>query len=106
MLKLSSGEERGGADLRKLVEEARAVRNLLDGLHSRYNRKVIEQAAIAGVLTPKVTDDPRSAKAARRLHRASASMRSPTKPSAAGPVNSTKSASISSAPCAASRKSR
>ena len=29
VLKLSSGEERGGADLRKLVEEARTVRNLL-----------------------------------------------------------------------------
>ena len=64
VLKLSSGEERGGADLRKLVEDARVVRNLLGGLHSRYNRKVIEQAAIAGVLTPKVTDDPKAAKAA------------------------------------------
>ncbi|HKY87818.1 MAG TPA: toprim domain-containing protein, partial [Pseudorhodoplanes sp.] len=64
VLKLSSGEERGGADLRKLVEDARVVRNLLGGLHSRYNRKVIEQAAIAGVLTPKVTDDPNAAKAA------------------------------------------
>ena len=29
VLKLSSGEERGGADLRKLVEDARVVRNLL-----------------------------------------------------------------------------
>ncbi len=35
------------------------IRNILDGLHSRYNRKVIEQAAIAGVLTPKVTAIPR-----------------------------------------------
>jgi len=64
VLKLASGEERAGADLRKLVEEARAVRNLLNGLHSRYNRKVIEQAAIAGVLTPKITGDAKSAKAA------------------------------------------
>jgi DNA gyrase subunit B len=64
VLKLSSGEERGGADLLKLVEDSRVVRNLLAGLHSRYNRKVIEQAAIAGVLTPKVTEDPKSAKAA------------------------------------------
>jgi DNA gyrase subunit B len=64
VLKLSSGEERAGADLRKLAEEARVIRSLLAGLHSRYNRKVIEQAAIAGVLTPKVTDDPKSAKAA------------------------------------------
>ena len=50
VLRLSSGEERAGADLRELVEEARAIRNVLDGLHSRYNRKVVEQAAIAGVL--------------------------------------------------------
>jgi DNA gyrase subunit B len=64
VLRLASGEERAGADLRKLVEEARAIRNILNGLHSRYNRKVIEQAAIAGVLTPKVTDDLKTGAAA------------------------------------------
>ena len=64
MLRLASGEERAGADLLKLVEEARAIRNILTGLHSRYNRKVIEQAAIAGVLTPKVTDDLKTGAAA------------------------------------------
>jgi DNA gyrase subunit B len=64
VLRLSSGETRAGNDLRKLVEEARAIRNLLNGLHSRYNRKVIEQAAIAGVLHPRVTGDPVSAAAA------------------------------------------
>ncbi len=56
-LRLSSGEVRAGDDLRRLVEEARQIRNLLNGLHSRYNRKVIEQAAIAGVLHPRVTGD-------------------------------------------------
>ena len=64
MLRLASGEERAGADLRKLVEEARAIRNILNGLHSRYNRKVIEQAAIAGVLTPSVTGDLKTGAAA------------------------------------------
>jgi DNA gyrase subunit B len=64
VLRLANGEERAGADLRKLVEQARNIRNLLGGLHSRYNRKVIEQAAIAGVLTPNVTSDPRKARAA------------------------------------------
>jgi DNA gyrase subunit B len=63
-LRLSSGEVRAGNDLRKLVEEARSIRNLLNGLHSRYNRKVIEQAAIAGVLHQRVTGDPASATAA------------------------------------------
>ncbi|HEU4659741.1 MAG TPA: DNA topoisomerase (ATP-hydrolyzing) subunit B [Pseudolabrys sp.] len=57
VLRLASGEERAGADLRKMVEDARAIRNILNGLHSRYNRKVIEQAAIAGVLNPQVTGD-------------------------------------------------
>jgi DNA gyrase subunit B len=63
-LRLSSGEVRAGNDLRKLVEEARSIRNLLNGLHSRYNRRVIEQAAIAGVLQTRVTSDPATAAAA------------------------------------------
>jgi len=63
-LQLSSGEVRAGNDLRKLVEEARIIRNVLNGLHSRYNRQVIEQAAIAGVLHQRVTGDPASAAAA------------------------------------------
>ena len=57
MLKLTSGEHRAGGDLLRLVEEARIIRSVLGGLHSRYNRKVIEQAAIAGVLTPKIFGD-------------------------------------------------
>ena len=64
VLRLASGEERAGDDLRRLVEESRQIRNILSGLHSRYNRKVIEQAAIAGVLTPRVTDDPKTGAAA------------------------------------------
>jgi DNA gyrase subunit B len=64
LLRLASGEERAGPDLRKLVEEARAIRNVLLGLHSRYSRKVIEQAAIAGVLTPSITEDAKKAEAA------------------------------------------
>src|SRR6202163_3574364 len=58
VLRLHSGEERAGADLRRLVEEARAVRNILVGLHSRYNRKAVEQAAIAGVLSDRIFTDP------------------------------------------------
>jgi len=64
VFKVFSGDERAGADLRALVEEARAVRNLLGGLHSRYSRKVIEQASIAGVLTPAITENPEAAEAA------------------------------------------
>jgi DNA gyrase subunit B len=66
VLRLSSGEHRAGGDLKDLVEQARIVRNLLNGLHSRYNRKVVEQAAIAGVLTPDIFGDPRKAVDAAR----------------------------------------
>jgi DNA gyrase subunit B len=58
VFRLSSGEERAGADLLRLVEDARVVRNILVGLHSRYNRKAVEQAAIAGVLNPAIFGDP------------------------------------------------
>ncbi|MBI1648299.1 DNA topoisomerase (ATP-hydrolyzing) subunit B [Hyphomicrobium sulfonivorans] len=40
--------ERAGRDLRAIVDQARAVASLMDGLHSRYSRAVVEQAAIAG----------------------------------------------------------
>jgi DNA gyrase subunit B len=59
-----SGDERAGADLKAIVEEARAIRNVLNGLHSRYNRKVVEQAAIAGVLRQAIFGDPPKAIAA------------------------------------------
>src|SRR3979411_981543 len=64
VFKLASGEERGGRDLLALVEDARVIRGTLHNLHSRYNRKVIEQAAIAGVLSPKITGDVATANAA------------------------------------------
>ncbi|MBV1697597.1 MAG: DNA topoisomerase (ATP-hydrolyzing) subunit B [Hyphomicrobiales bacterium] len=63
-LRLSSGEVRAGADLRRLVEDARIIRNILRGLHSRYNRQVVEQAAILGVLNANIVGDPENAKAA------------------------------------------
>jgi DNA gyrase subunit B len=56
-LRLGNGEVRAGADLRALIDEARGLAKVIDGLHSRYNRDVIEQAAIAGVLTRQVMDD-------------------------------------------------
>ena len=64
VLRLTNGEERSAEDLRKLVEDARAIRTILNGLHSRYNRKVIEQAAILGVLNSEIFGDPEKARAA------------------------------------------
>jgi DNA gyrase subunit B len=64
VLRLASGEEIAGGDLRKTIETARTIRNTLNGLHSRYNRQVIEQAAIAGVLRPEVAGDKKIGKSA------------------------------------------
>jgi len=64
VLRPASGDERARADLARLVEDARVIRNTLHGLHSRYNRKVVEQAAILGVLDSKIFGDPQKAKAA------------------------------------------
>ncbi len=66
VLRLATGEERAGADLRVLVEEARVIRHLLGSLHSRYDRDVVEQAAIAGALNP-IDDAPNAAEAAATL---------------------------------------
>jgi len=49
-LKLASGEVRVGQDLNEVIHDALRLRALLDNLHSRYNRAVVEQAAIAGAL--------------------------------------------------------
>eukprot|EP00873_Tetraselmis_striata_P016878 jgi/Tetstr1/437142/TSEL_025902.t1 len=63
-LTLANGEVRTGQDLRAVVETARNVAHTLDGLHSRYDRDVVEQAIIAGALNPDVHDDPERAREA------------------------------------------
>jgi DNA gyrase subunit B len=57
-LTLHTGEVRAGADLRVIVEEARAIRHVLEGLHARYDRDVVEQAAIAGALNANALNEP------------------------------------------------
>jgi len=64
VLQLHSGEHRAGPDLRELVAQARVIRQVLNGLHSRYNRQVVEQAAILGVLNSDIFGDPVKAAAA------------------------------------------
>ncbi|MFO1096726.1 MAG: DNA topoisomerase (ATP-hydrolyzing) subunit B [Xanthobacteraceae bacterium] len=59
-----SGEERAGEDLRRLVDESRTIRAVLSGMHTRYNRAVVEQSAIAGVLSPSIFGDPETAERA------------------------------------------
>jgi len=60
-LKLASGEVRAGKDLRDIVETARALQGILDGLHSRYARFVVEQAAIGGALDGRILTNRQSA---------------------------------------------
>ena len=56
-LTLGSGEVRVGQDLREVIVDALRLRALLDNLHSRYNRAVVEQAAIAGALNAEAISD-------------------------------------------------
>ncbi|MGA2795304.1 MAG: DNA topoisomerase (ATP-hydrolyzing) subunit B, partial [Roseiarcus sp.] len=57
ILRLANGESRAGADLLSLVNEARALRRVLEQLHTRYDRRAVEQAALAGALRPLATVD-------------------------------------------------
>ena len=61
VLVTGAGSERAGRDLREIVETARAVSGVLDSLHSRYNRGVVEQAAIAGAFDPGIIQTAASA---------------------------------------------
>jgi DNA gyrase subunit B len=63
-LELSGGEVRAGPDLRQVIDEALAVRSLIGGIHTRYNKNVIEQAAIAGALNVELMSDRERALAA------------------------------------------
>lgn len=62
-LEVASGEVRAGLDLRSVVDDALRLRTLLDGLHSRYSRSLVEQAAIAGALSAETFADPAQAAA-------------------------------------------
>jgi len=54
VLTLNSGEQRSGADLTLIIDQARQVQNMLSALPPRYPKPAIEQTAIAGALTPDI----------------------------------------------------
>ncbi|MBL4769199.1 MAG: DNA gyrase subunit B, partial [Rhodobacteraceae bacterium] len=56
MLRLGSGEEIVGADLTRVVEEARKFKRVLDAFPTHYPRHILEQSAIAGAFVPGVVD--------------------------------------------------
>ena len=63
-LRLASGEVMAGADLREAVIRAMKMRDLLTGLHTRYDRGVVEQLAIAGALNAELMSDREAAQTA------------------------------------------
>jgi len=50
----TAGGARAGKDLREIVDTARGLAKLIDELHTRYSRSVVEQAAIGGAFEPSV----------------------------------------------------
>ncbi|MDK3017708.1 DNA topoisomerase (ATP-hydrolyzing) subunit B [Pseudodonghicola flavimaris] len=56
VLRLGSGEEIIGADLTRVVEEARQLKRVLDAFPTHYPRHILEQAAIAGAFVPGAVD--------------------------------------------------
>ncbi|MFK7874851.1 MAG: DNA topoisomerase (ATP-hydrolyzing) subunit B [Paracoccaceae bacterium] len=71
VLKLGNGAEMAGADLTRVVEEARQLRRVIDAFPTHYPRHILEQAAIAGAFVPGAVDSDLQAvadKVAERLN--------------------------------------
>jgi DNA gyrase subunit B len=64
VLKLARGDDRAGRDLAEIVGDARGFVNVLNAIHSRYNRAVVEQVAIAGALNQGILGENDKAEAA------------------------------------------
>jgi DNA gyrase subunit B len=56
MLRQGNGEEIAGADLRRVVDEARQLRRVIEAFPTHYPRHILEQAAIAGAFVPGAVD--------------------------------------------------
>ena len=55
-LRLSGGEQIAGADLARVVEEARTIRRILQAFPTHYPQHILEQAAIAQAFVPGAVD--------------------------------------------------
>ncbi len=56
MLRQGNGEEITGADLRRIVDEARQLNRVLEAFPTHYPRHILEQAAIAGAFVQGAVD--------------------------------------------------
>ncbi len=62
LLELADGSQISGADLARVIEEARQIRVILNAFPTYYSHHVLEQAAISGALvTGRVDKDPQAA---------------------------------------------
>jgi DNA gyrase subunit B len=76
VLTTRDGHQHAGADLQAIVQQARAIVGAIDNLNTRYNRSLVEQAAIVGGLDAGGLSDPDKAaevmtRVANRLDRIS-----------------------------------
>ncbi len=62
-IEVHSGEVRTGADLKALLDRARQVSLVLDAIPPSYPRVIVEQAAIAGALSPDKLGNAKAAQA-------------------------------------------
>ncbi len=56
ILRLGNGEEISGQDLKRVVDEARQLKRVLDAFPTHYPRHILEQTAIAGGFVPGAVD--------------------------------------------------
>ena len=57
ILRQGNGEEISGGDLKRVVDDARQLKRVLDAFPTHYPRHILEQAAIAGAFVPGVVDN-------------------------------------------------
>jgi DNA gyrase subunit B len=58
VFKTRDGVEHAGPDLLSILQQARDIVKAIDNLNTRYNRSLVEQAAIVGGLDPEGLSDP------------------------------------------------
>lgn len=57
ILRQGNGEEISGADLKRVIDDARQMKRVLDAFPTHYPRHILEQAAIAGAFVPGVVEN-------------------------------------------------
>jgi DNA gyrase subunit B len=61
VLTSGDGASHAGEDLLQIARQAREIAHAIETLNTRYNRQIVEQAAIVGALNPDALTDPAAA---------------------------------------------